>query len=97
MDIYEQPITYEWGFGGSFQEIFQKLSLLPPFSLLLSYYLKLGYDYYLGFENDSQFIEQIAGRHSIKPDELHRTTIPSRQPELPPAFYTRIQFNSLII
>lgn len=64
MNIYEQPITYEWGVGGSFQEIFQKLSLLPPFSLLLSYFLKLGYDYYLGLENDSWFTEQIAGRHS---------------------------------
>lgn len=62
---------------GSFQEIFWKLSPLPHFSLLLSYYLKPRYDYYLGLENDDSRFHRADSWKTPEPDELHRPTIPA--------------------
>lgn len=73
--------------GGSFQEIFWKLSPLP-FSRL-SYDLKLGYDSYLGLENKDSRLYRADGRKTPEPDELHRSTTPASDDQ------NRLSTNSL--
>lgn len=73
--------------GGSFQEIFWKLSPLP-FSRL-SYDLKLGNDSYLGLENKDSRLYRADGRKTPEPDELHRSTTPASDDQ------NRLSTNSL--
>lgn len=77
VDIRYRPVTHKQGVVGSSQEIFWKLSPLP-FSLL-SYHLKLGYDYSLGLENKDSRFQRAESWKTPEPEELSRTTIPASE------------------